>query len=71
MVGKTEVISNNNHPGFEISVIINYQFEQDHKIIFKVWNVNYWLGKRKLVGQTQTTINKLVTATNQTFVGKI
>jgi len=69
LVGKTEMILNNLNPDFTKTFTLDYFFEKEQWIKFEVYDVDNT--SLEHIGNSETTIAKLMTANKQTFIGDL
>lgn len=69
LIGKTEMVLNNLNPDFTKTFSIDYYFEKEQWIKFEVYDVDDT--KLDHIGNCETTISRIMTATKQTFINDL
>ena len=70
-MGKTEILKDDLNPNFATPIMTDYFFEREQGIMFTAWDIDNDHGGRDLIGQTETTISRIVTSTKSTFVAEL
>lgn len=70
LLGKTEMILNNLNPDFTKSFIVDYFFEKEQTMTFKVYDVDDG-GSDDFIGQIEVSVGKIMGSQKQTFVGSL
>ncbi len=69
-IGKTETIFNNLNPEFTKNFTLDYFFEREQFLLFKVYDSEE-TGERELIGDCETTISRIMGSKRQTFEGPL